>query len=161
MKNPGHVIMVLAFAIIMAIADAQDSPQEYVNAHNHFRQELNLPPMSWDETVAEYARSYANQRMNDCAMIHTKPPHKYGENLACGPDLNATGVVFFWGREKAWYDYNTNTCEQGKKCGHYTQIVWKDSLKVGCGRVKCTNTPMWYIVCSYFPPGNYIGAKPY
>ncbi|KAI3774636.1 hypothetical protein L1987_49195 [Smallanthus sonchifolius] len=154
----------LGFAIIMAIicsSHAQDSPQEYVDAHNSFRKDLGLPPLTWDDTVAEFAKNFAAERKDDCALVHSKPPRKYGENLAYGPELNATGAVFLWGREKAFYDYDTNTCSPGKRCGHYTQIVWKDTLKVGCDRVMCTNTPMCYVICSYDPPGNYIDTKPY
>lgn len=42
--------------------------------------------------------------------------------------------------------------------GHFTQIVWKDTQKVGCATVKCAagtvlGMQSWYTVCNYSPPG--------
>lgn len=42
--------------------------------------------------------------------------------------------------------------------GHFTQVVWKDSTKVGCATVKCPAGsvlayPSWYTVCNYNPQG--------
>jgi hypothetical protein len=42
--------------------------------------------------------------------------------------------------------------------GHFTQVVWKDSTKVGCATVKCPagsvlQYPSWYTVCNYNPQG--------
>ena len=34
------------------------------------------------------------------------------------------------------YDYDTNTCAEGKDCATYLQIVWKNSTKIGCGEVR-------------------------
>lgn len=48
----------------------------------------------------------------------------------------------------------------GKMCGHYTQIVWRDSVRLGCASVNCLNGGM-YAICSYDPPGNYIGESPF
>ncbi|MEM6522020.1 MAG: CAP domain-containing protein, partial [Cyanobacteria bacterium P01_C01_bin.70] len=42
-------------------------------------------------------------------------------------------VVAAWVAEKADYDYASNSCASGKVCGHYTQIVWRETTAVGCG----------------------------
>ena len=47
--------------------------------------------------------------------------------------------------------------------GHFTQLVWKDTTKVGCGAVHCNSNVNngasgWYLVCEYTPRGNVIGA---
>lgn len=44
------------------------------------------------------------------------------------------------------------------KFGHFTQLVWKSSTKVGCATVQCPagtvlGLPSWYTVCNYSPPG--------
>ena len=36
-------------------------------------------------------------------------------------------IVGTWGEEKAYYDYNLNSCQPGKMCGHYTQVSIKIS----------------------------------
>ena len=69
-------------------------------------------------------------------------------------------VVDSWGGEKGFYDHTSNRCRAGKVCGHYTQVVWRDSTEVGCGMAVCANaSQVW--VCNYRPPGNYVGQKPY
>lgn len=48
--------------------------------------------------------------------------------------------------------------------GHFSQIVWKDTQKVGCATVTCNSLanvyssgPMPFTVCNYSPAGNYAG----
>ena len=67
-----------------------------------------------------------------------------------------------WLDEKPWYHYDDNTCDPGRKCGHYTQMVWKASQLVGCAKRTSTfNGWLYtYIACEYYPAGN-IGGKPY
>ncbi len=64
-----------------------------------------------------------------------------------------------WGNEKPDYFYAKNKCKPRKMCGHYTQIVWKTTKKVGCAKIICDEMDVW--VCNYDPPGNWIGQKPY
>ncbi|KAK2998900.1 hypothetical protein RJ639_023346, partial [Escallonia herrerae] len=47
----------------------------------------------------------------------------------------------------------------GQMCGHYTQVVWRNSVRLGCARVQ-SNSGWWFIACNYDPPGNYI-AQPH
>jgi pathogenesis-related protein 1 len=45
-------------------------------------------------------------------------------------------------------------------CGHYTQVVWKDSKEVGCAAYQCDDkSQVW--VCQYKPAGNYVDQKPF
>ncbi|KAK1394730.1 Pathogenesis-related protein PR-1 type-like protein [Heracleum sosnowskyi] len=144
---------------------AQNSPQDYLNAHNAARAAVNVGPMQWDETVANYARNYANQRSGDCVLQHSNSNGKYGENLFKGGGggfvFNAKDAVNAWVAEKQYYDYGSNSCAQGQQCGHYTQVVWRDSVRLGCARVQCRNNGWWFITCNYSPPGNYVGRRPY
>ena len=67
-------------------------------------------------------------------------------------------VVDSWGSEIKDYNYADNSCSG--VCGHYTQLVWKDTKEVGCAMSVCgDNSQIW--VCSYSPPGNVVGQKPY
>jgi len=67
--------------------------------------------------------------------------------------------------EKANYNYSANSCSA--TCGHYTQVVWRNSLRLGCGVKNCTTgSPFgggaWqFWVCNYDPPGNISGQRPY
>ncbi|XP_004487816.1 pathogenesis-related protein 1-like [Cicer arietinum] len=142
------------------ISHAQNSPQDYLKIHNKARSEVGVGPIYWASTVASYAQNYANQLKGNCKMVHSKGP--YGENLAWSSgDLTATSAVTMWVGEKQYYDYNTNTCSNGYKCGHYTQVVWRDSIRLGCAKVKCNDGRSTIISCNYDPPGNYIGQRPF
>ncbi|KAK4254074.1 hypothetical protein QN277_009503 [Acacia crassicarpa] len=147
------------FFIFVLIANAQDSPQDYVDAHNVARSQVNVPNIDWDDTVAAYAQNYASQRKADCQLIHSNG--QYGENIAWSSgDMSGADAVKMWVDEKAYYDYDSNSCASGQECGHYTQVVWKDSVRVGCAKVTCDNGGT-FIGCNYDPPGNYNGQKPY
>ncbi len=39
--------------------------------------------------------------------------------------------------EAQYYTYSSNSCQSGKVCGHYTQVVWHNSYKLGCGKKTC------------------------
>ncbi|KAF8019719.1 hypothetical protein BT93_G0422 [Corymbia citriodora subsp. variegata] len=64
------------------------------------------------------------------------------------------------GWEKPYYNYNSNSCAPGKICGHYTQVVWRNSVLLGCAKAKCA-TGGTLVTCNYDPPGNVIGQKSY
>uniref|UniRef100_A0A7C9DSE9 SCP domain-containing protein n=1 Tax=Opuntia streptacantha TaxID=393608 RepID=A0A7C9DSE9_OPUST len=144
------------FAITLAllqVCHAQNSPQDYVKAHNEARQAVGVKDIEWDDKVANYAEDYANQRKADCALQHSSGP--YGENLAEGSgNFTGTDAVQLWVNEKADYDYGSNSCAPGKVCGHYTQVVWRNSTRLGCARVQCENNGWYFVICNYDPPGN-------
>ncbi|KAJ9705389.1 hypothetical protein PVL29_003441 [Vitis rotundifolia] len=152
----------LALLCVMGLAHiccAQNSQQDYLNAHNTARAQVGVGPMSWDNTVATYAQNYANKRIGDCNLVHSGGP--YGENLAggSGTPLTGTAAVNLWVGEKPYYNYDSNSCV-GKECRHYTQVVWRNSVRLGCARVQCNNGG-WFVTCNYDPPGNYVGQHPY
>ncbi|KAJ1396583.1 Ves allergen [Sesbania bispinosa] len=81
-------------------------------------------------------------------------------NTVSTGDMSGRDAVRLWVNEKADYDYNSNSCASGKQCGHYTQVVWKNTKRVGCAKVRCNNGGT-FITCNYDPPGNYVGQRPY
>ena len=127
-----------------------------------------LPPLTWSPEAAKVAQAYAAE----CKFEHNKNRGKYGENLAAaappGSKTNAEAVED-WASEASDYSYASNTCAPGKVCGHYTQVVWRDTKHVGCATVMCNKNspfgsqfPTWQLwVCNYTPPGNFVGQKPY
>ncbi|KMZ73838.1 Cysteine-rich secretory protein [Zostera marina] len=147
-------------SIMTPCSKSQNTPQDFLNAHNKARQSVGVGPMVWDNTVAAYAQNYANSRRGNCIMKHSGGP--YGENLfsGSGKEYTASDAVAAWVSEKQWYNYASNSCASGKVCGHYTQVVWRNSNKLGCARVKCNNGHI-FIICNYSPPGNYIGQRPW
>ncbi|KAI3964518.1 hypothetical protein MKW92_001684 [Papaver armeniacum] len=115
---------------------------------------------TWDNNLATYAMNYAKQRAGDCKLIHSDGP--YGENIAWGSTSTFTAVELLqlWIAEKSYYNYGPNTCITGKEYGHYTQIVWRESVRVGCARIVCNNGGT-FVICEYDPLGNWDGEYPY
>ncbi|KAI9112353.1 hypothetical protein K1719_016550 [Acacia pycnantha] len=144
------------FFLFAFIAYAQDSPEDYVDAHNAARSEVGVLDIVWDDTVAEYAQNYVRQRKIDCQMVHSGS--NYGENLAWSSgDMSGVDAVKMWVDEKTNYDYNTNSCVGGE-CLHYTQVVWGSSIRLGCAKVRCDNGGT-FVSCNYDPRGNIFGRR--
>lgn len=143
-------------------------------AHNKVRTAHRLSKLTWSDSLASYAQEWANHlaSTNNCKMRHRPTGSPYGENLWWASprswsnglrelqDIDIHRVVKDWADEKPFYNYSNNTCQPGEQCGHYTQIVWKETTEVGCAYQQCSDlSQLW--VCNYNPPGNYIGERPY
>lgn len=146
---------------------ASTMQDEFVLAHNTARHRAlpapnpALPDVSWDDTVAAFAKVGADR----CIFMH-RQQSQYGENLhASGGQDTPTSIVEGFESEKQYFNYANNSCSS--VCGHYTQLVWRTSVRIGCATTRCeTGSPFgngpWYLTaCNYAPPGNYVGMKPY
>jgi len=137
-----------------------------LDAHNSKRNlHINTPNMVWDDSLAQASQAWSLKLANEDQMYHSDG--NYGENLAY---FGATGkmvkkcrdAVNSWYDEEQYYDWDNpgNTKVQGEAIGHFTQVVWKSSTKVGCGAAKIQRG-YWvhlFITCRYTPPGNFEGA---
>lgn len=131
---------------------------EMIDAHNRWRQQVGVPPLNWSSELANYAQDWANQ-LATSGNINHRPNSRFGENIfwISGRQASPTEVVNTWGSEVRDYDYSSNGCRN--VCGHYTQVVWKNTQQVGCGAARSGNQEFW--VCNYNPPGNFVGQRPY
>lgn len=121
-------------------AQGKTIQQQFLSPHNDARAQVGVEALVWDNAVAAYALDYANQRIADCALRFSGGG-EYGENL-----FNSTGssdpigsAVSTWVMERQYYNYSSNSCLEGEVCGHYTQVVWSDTRRLGCAKVKCTD----------------------
>ncbi len=151
-----------------------------INSHNQVRAQHNVQPLTWSNSLANYAQKWVDNlaETQNCEMIH-RPNNSggqfqqvHGENLFWASAIElATGqnkkqaftpkeVVKAWAEEEDFYNYQTNQCQAGQDCGHYTQMVWDESQQVGCAVAVCGDkSQIW--ACNYHPRGNYIGERPY
>ncbi|CAK9171049.1 unnamed protein product, partial [Ilex paraguariensis] len=109
-------LMVLA---VFHSSQAQNSPKDYLIAHNGARAQVGVGPMTRDNKVAAYTQNYVNKKADDCNLVHSNGP--YGKNLVeASYGTTEAKDVNLWVKEKPMYDYNSNSCIGGK-CGHYTR----------------------------------------
>lgn len=174
-------LFVLLLNSVSAYA-AEPIAADMLSAHNHWRSEVGSPALIWSNSLQTEAQNWANQlKSKGCHMKHSTGSS--GENLywasakKSASSKDATGdwiwnnslqsvsdkeVTDSWGSEKQWYNYSSNQCTApaGQACGHYTQVIWKDTKEVGCANAVCEDfSQVW--VCNYAPAGNYVGQIPY
>lgn len=76
-----------------------------------------------------------------------------GENLAWGY-AGFEAAIDAWYAEESQYNYGRGGFSSAT--GHFTQLVWRDTTRLGCAyNFSCG---MKTYVCNYSPPGNVMGA---
>ena len=147
--------------------------RELLEAHNKYRRSVGVPPLEWSDDLEQSAQKWANQvanRHKDGTDITMKDHSRGGENISQGFLTDSlTQMVDGWGSEKQKFRNTVfdakekgsaiSTTGNWQNVGHYTQIVWRNTQKVGCGLAK-TNQYQ-FLVCHYAPPGNLPGQKAY
>ncbi|XP_039354659.1 glioma pathogenesis-related protein 1-like [Mauremys reevesii] len=162
------------------LPDIEDTQfiKECVNAHNNFRSKVNPPArnmlhMSWDSALAKSAKAWA-KRCHFDHNVYLKVPGKVhpnftpvGENIWTGSLslFSVSAAIRNWYNEVTDYNFETRYCT--RMCGHYTQVVWATSYKVGCAVQFCPSVTGFkgltngaHFVCNYAPAGNYP-TQPY
>ncbi|XP_066490601.1 glioma pathogenesis-related protein 1-like [Tiliqua scincoides] len=144
-----------------------------VDAHNQFRAGVSPPAanmlyMTWDPALAKTAKAWAKKCIFD-HNIYLRSPGKVhpeftpvGENIWTGslPLFSEEAAICDWYNEVKDYDFESRVC--AKMCGHYTQVVWATSYKVGCAVQFCRSVSGFphlsngaHFVCNYGKAGNY------
>lgn len=126
-----------------------------LSAHNRARAEHCAPPLEWSEELASTAAAWTQELASrGCPLEHSQSG--LGENLFAatagtqGPDH----VVQVWVDERESYDFGSGGFSM--ETGHFTQVVWKGTERLGCATLECNGLDMW--VCNYDPPGNMRGG---
>jgi uncharacterized protein YkwD len=136
-----------------------------LDAHNQYREEVNVPPLRWSNALAQSAQAWADHLASTDTFSHSDA-EGYGENLWMGTTgfYSPGEMVDSWGSEKQYFISgatfpNVSTTGQWSDVGHYTQMVWRNTTEVGCGLA--TGNGWDILVCQYSPPGNFTNQKPF
>ncbi|XP_006860637.1 PREDICTED: peptidase inhibitor 16 [Chrysochloris asiatica] len=167
---PPQLLLLLLATTDPAGALTEEDKRLIVDAHNSYRAQTNPPAanmlkMMWDEDLAVFAKAYAEH----CVWAHNPNRGWRGENLFAitGDSMDVQMAVAEWHRESDYYNFTTGACQSGQMCGHYTQVVWAKTDRVGCDSHLCPklqnveDSNVHFLVCNYVPPGNVIGQKLY
>ncbi|NXU58643.1 GRPL2 protein, partial [Turnix velox] len=149
--------------------------EDCVRVHNDLRSKVQPPAsnmnyMSWDAALARTARAWANKCIFRHNIYLTKKHHCHpnftsiGENIWVGNCqlFHVTDAIKSWHDEVRFYTFAVHKCTAS--CGHYTQVVWDASYKVGCAVTLCKEVAgiknAAIFVCNYSPSGN-LPRQPY
>ena len=136
--------------------------KDLLEEHNLQRKEVGVTPIGWSTDLAQDALGWAKElAQRGGGLQHDPNRKKEGENIWAGTagHRSFTEMVSAWSREKKDFIYGPLEYNNLGKVGHYTQMIWKSTTKVGCALA--SNGKMDYLVCRYSPQGNYTGQKPY
>ena len=156
------LLLLLMIVPIIGLGQNLDSQEitQILTAHNKYRLDLDLPELVWSNNLENSSQKWADKLISRNLFEHSNT--KNGENLfvIIGRDASPIEVVDDWASEKEYFNYKTRKCNGSwYNCGHYTQIIWRDTKEVGCAVSKLGTKQIW--VCQYNPPGNYTGEKTY
>jgi uncharacterized protein YkwD len=142
--------------------------------HNQYRAAAGVAPLGWDDQLASDAQTWVDALVaRGGTLAHSNPADPNdpdtgqakgeGENLAGGQ--SAATAPTQWYEEKPLFDAAQNksgfndTNPDWVNWGHYTQMMWSATTKIGCGTAP---GPRYQITsCRYSPPGNFDGELPY
>ncbi|XP_055599158.1 cysteine-rich venom protein-like isoform X1 [Uranotaenia lowii] len=137
--------------------------------HDFFRTKVSPPAsnmlsMKWHHGAARSAQKWADQ----CRLLtHDSPKGRWIDNYgACGQNIFvSTHKVPWLFALRTWFLEKHNFTYGSPKnnlvaVGHYTQMIWAATHKVGCGLTKCPSggpkgKPFFNYVCNYCPIGNH------
>lgn len=134
-------------------------------AHNQERVRVGAVPFRWSPKLAADAKEWADHLAIRGTLEHAsyERREKAGENLWMGSAGYYSAETMIGGFIDEKKDFRPGTFPDVSRTGrwqdvaHYTQLIWHDTREVGCAvsRGKVND----FLVCRYFPVGNWIGQK--
>jgi hypothetical protein len=124
--------------------------EQYMVFHNLKRCWHRVGDIKWSERLADGARAHAAK----CTL--KKDPAIFGslgENIAHGKVLGQIKAQDNWYLPFIYYPYGDKNGTPAT--AEFSQIVWRETVELGCGSAKCGDEN--YYVCRYSPAGNVAG----
>lgn len=136
-------------------------------AHNRERAAIGVPPLVWDDGLAADAKIWADALAATNSFAHSpadpSDPDVQGENLWAGTRgaWAPEEMVGLWIAEKRDFKPGifpaVSRSGDLEKVGHYTQLIWRNTRRVGCALA--TGAREDILVCRYSEGGNVIGEQ--
>jgi hypothetical protein len=164
----GALALVLATPLLAGATGRLTSlDSRLLAAHNRERDLAGLPPLRWDPALAAGAAEWGEALAASGAFEHSEadPDDPEGENLWAGTRgaYSPEAMVGGWIEEKKYFRPGTfpdnSLTGDFEDVGHYTQIVWRDTDRVGCALAAGAEEEV--LVCRYRTAGNVEGEAPF
>ena len=144
---------------------AGTSPSRLLAAQNAERRAARVAPFAWDARLAAGASAYARHLAATGTFRHSDGRARAGsgENLWMGTAgaFSAEEMIGDWASERRWFVRGTfpkiSRTGRWSDVGHYTQLVWRTTTRVGCGVARGNGRDV--LVCRYAPAGNIDGRR--
>jgi len=126
---------------------------------------MGVPPLNWDASLAAGAANYAQYLAVSGRFQHSdrRARRGIGENLWMGTRgaYSPERMVGNWASEKRWFRPGVfprvSRTGRWSDVGHYTQIIWPTTSRVGCGIASGRGRDV--LVCRYAYAGNIDGRR--
>lgn len=143
-----------------------DFEERLLAGHNRERSLHRVPALKWDAKLAQGAQAWADHLARTGRFEHS--PNRKGQSLegeniwggtqgAFGPE----SMIGLWVAEKRYFKPgrfpDNSTTGRVADVSHFTQIIWTDTRKVGCGLARGEKRDI--LVCRYSNPGNVFGRR--
>lgn len=133
-----------------AIGKPPPDMADMLRVHNNDRRVHHAPPLAWNSSVAYVAQAWANR----CQIGHDQRAiGTWGENILWGTVPIAQAI---YDAPRMWYDESKTYNYAAPTPNHFTQMVWRSTRALGCGKKICPHGTA-FVVCRYWPPGNVLG----
>lgn len=152
----------------MADDDTQNVFSRQVLAeHNLERTRAGVPALVWNEGLAREAQTWAHKLAREGWLRHASDSENggAGENLWMGSAgyFAPEAMIGTFIEERRFFKPGAfpDVSQTGnwQDVGHYTQVVWRDTREVGCAVAR--NARDDFLVCRYWPAGNWMGEQAY
>ncbi|XP_020972507.1 pathogenesis-related protein 1-like [Arachis ipaensis] len=131
------VVIISFISIVPLFLIAQNSPKDYLKAHNDERVKVGTKPLKWDQQLASLARKFVKKHIFDCKKGTYDRSFidgtKYVQSFVYHPE-SISGV---------------------------DAIICDATTSLGCARVKCRNYEGTLITCLYYPACHLPGQSPF
>ncbi|XP_057340105.1 venom allergen 5-like [Microplitis mediator] len=163
--------------------------REIVQTHNRLRAKVangqetrgnpgpqprgRIGPLTWDRRLALAAQTWANQCIFGHDTCRDVKRFQVGQNVGYTGNVTETYDKLTVLIEN-WYDEvqdfsryhvkNFNPTPGGPTITHYSQLIWGNTTRIGCGLVRHYTFGEMYrthLVCNYGAKGNWIGEHVY
>ena len=139
---------------------------ELIFYHNLLREIHSVDNITKDKDLENLAQISVDKCKTAGKLVNSDILYngqKVGQHLfvSGGQPQRAGTIVHNWYKEFLNYDFNKGQPKiNDLEVGHFTQIVWKATTKIGCAFAEGNWNdiyPSYYFSCIYFPKGNIPG----